>query len=152
MFPHPQDLIASAAKIQRDNDLMVVATTITKTPFPKSVILDKEDDLIAACKNKYLVIKREFSDSNNSTYLPPKDGPNSRLTQVGEKYKKTRELYDGIQSLPPPTWMGQPFIPSLLHKGELRAFVVGGRVQYVIHTLREEQQYVDNYTPLHLLE
>jgi hypothetical protein len=154
MFPHPQDLVASASKIQRDNDLMVVASTITRTPFPRSIILDTEEDLRKACKNQALVIKREFSDSTHCTYLPPNEGedPGLRLQRVMRKLVETQRLYSGIRSLPPPTWMGQPFISSL-QKGELRAFVVGGRLEHVIHTWTEQSthEFVDNVTPLSLL-
>jgi hypothetical protein len=153
MFPHPQDLIASASKVQRDNDLMVVAATVTKTPFPKSIILNTPEDLRAACRNQGLVIKRDFSDSNTCTYLPAPD----REQKIMAKQAETQKLYHGIRDLPLPTWMGQPFIPPLVEKGELRALVSGGKVKYVIHTCpdsqgRAAQEIVDSITPLHYLK
>ena len=70
------------------------------------------------------------------------------------KWEQTEMLYSGIQSLPPPTWMAQPFIRSLLEKGELRAFVVDGSVTHVVHTSPEHssQEFVDNVVPLLLLQ
>lgn len=155
MFPHPLDLIASASKIQRDNLLMVVASTITQTPFPKSLTLPTKDALLKACANRGLVIKREFSDSEDCTFLPPKreEDLEKRKRRVKEVWDHTKTLYEGIESLPPPTWMGQPFILSLLEKGELRAFVVGGRVTHVVHTCPQHcsQEFVDSFVPLSLI-
>ena len=128
---------------------MVVASTITRTPFPKCVTLNSREELLKACENKALVIKREFSDSTNCTYLPDAN-PANRVKRVTQKLDQTLRLYGGIRSLPLPAWMGQPFISGLLHKGELRAFVAGGTMTHVIHTWAEEstQEFVDNITPL----
>lgn len=159
MFPHPQDLLASACKIQRDNDLMISAVTKTNTPYPKSVTISNQEDLKAACKNRGLVIKRDFSDSTSCTYLPPKDGePNGRTEKVMAVYEHTKQAYGTIECLPRPAWMAQPYIPSLVEKGELRAFVVGGKLAYAVHTWPSPEpgvysiELVENYTPLNLLQ
>ena len=70
-----------------------------------------------------------------------------------QMWEKTQMLYNGIKSLPPPAWIAQPFIQSLLEKGELRAFVVGGKVAHVIHTCSQHssQEFVDNIVPLLLI-
>ena len=156
MFPHPQDLYAAAAKMQRDNNLMAAAT-ITRTPFLKTVHLSTQQELIQASRQKTLVIKRDFSDSASCTYLPTNDGPGARIQQVSIKWDETQRVYQGIKSLPLPSWLAQPYNPSILEKGELRAFVVGGRVRHVIHTLpngpdQMHQEIVDNFTPLSCLK
>lgn len=99
------------------------------------------------------MIKRDFSDSTTCTFLPG----NSRQERVIEKYAETAQLYYGIQSIPRPTWMAQPFNRDLAQKGELRAFLVGGVLKYTVHTwpagdARFHNEYVDNYTPLDLLQ
>ena len=159
MFPHPQDLLASASKIQRDNDLMVVATNITKTPFPKSVTLNNETDLLIACRRPGYVIKCDFSDSNDCTYLPSNEGEDAKVREqrIKQKLEETKISYRGIRSLPHPNWMGQTYIPSLVEKGELWAFVVGGKVSHVIHTLPANAgnlkiQFVENFTHLSILK
>jgi hypothetical protein len=152
MFPHPGDLLASACKVQRDNDLMIAAMKATKTPYPKSVTLTSPDDLRPACQNMGLVIKRDFSDSTTCTFLPGAD----RETKVRDKFVETQSLYRGICCLPYPSWIGQPYMPSLVEKGEIRAFVVGGKVMYAVHTWpigdRQGVEVVDNYTPLESLQ
>lgn len=160
MFPHPQDLLASACKVQRDNDLMTAAMTVTKTPYPKSLTLTNEQDLRTACKNMKIVIKRDFSDSTTCTFLPAKDGrPNRRMEKALQKYAESEMLYEGIECLPRPAWLAQPWIPSLVEKGEIRAFVVGGKLLHAVHTWPQRTgdriyhfELVDNYTPLEQLE
>ena len=153
MFPHPQDLLSSGCKVQRDGDLTIAAATITRSAYPKSIALPNLDAIKDACKNQALVIKRDFSDSTSCTFLP---GAANREAEVEAKYRETSLLYEGIKRIPRPAWMGQPFNRHLAEKGELRAFVIGGRLQYTIHTMLEGDgrfyhAFVDNYTPLHLL-
>jgi hypothetical protein len=148
MFPHPEDLLASASKIQRDNDLLIAATQVTNTPFPRSLTITTGAELQQACNRPMVVIKREFSDSTSCTFLPS----GTQRTEVYHKFMETQRLYGGITSLPIPGWIAQPYIDSLAQKGELRAFVVGGKVFHTVHTWPEDDQQshemVDNITPL----
>lgn len=154
MFPHPQDLLSSACKVQRDNDLMVAAVTATKTPFPRSITLTNLSDVESQARNPGVVIKRDYSDSNQCTFLPGK----KRQRLVEKKFHETQENYGQIRSLPYPSWIAQPYMPALVDKGEIRAFVVGGKVMYSIHTWQRDPasdysiELVDNYTPLELVE
>jgi hypothetical protein len=153
MFPHPQDLLSSACKVLRDNDLMIAATSATLTPFPRTITLNNMGDLRDQSANRGVVIKRDFSDSSTCTFLPGKH--RSRL--VESKYLETQDSYEGIKKLPCPSWIAQPYIPALVDKGELRAYVAGGKLMYSIHTWESNGQdgmnmeVVDNYTPLDLL-
>lgn len=154
MFPHPQDLLSSACKVQRDNDLMVAAATETQTPFPRCLTLATLSDLVSQAKNPGVVIKRDYGDSNEFTFLPSK----KRHRDLEMKYQETQERYSPVKCLPYPSWIAQPYISSLMDKGELRAFVVGGELIYAIHTWergadpRFNMEMVDNYTPLELVE
>lgn len=154
LFPHPQDLLSAACKVQRDSDLSIVAATVTRSPYPRSAVLSNGDDLSKACSNRGLVIKRDFSDSTTCTFLPG----SARRQKVMDAQRQTLALYQGIEAIPRPSWMAQPFNKDLSHKGELRAFVVGGVLQHTIHTWPAEggdgfcHEYVDNYTPLGLLQ
>jgi hypothetical protein len=158
MFPHPQDLLASACKILRDNDLMVAAMEKTKTIYPKSITLVSPLDLADACRNGGVVIKRDFSDSTTCTYIPRKQGrPELRFAEVKAKYEETSDLYEGIQCLPFPRWMGQPYIPSLVEKGEFRAFLVGGKFKHAVHTWPKPDgqhgiEAVDTFIPLEVIK
>lgn len=157
MFPHPQDLYTAACKMQRDNHLMTAAMGNTMTPFLRTAHLSTKQALLEACAKKVFVIKRDFSDSTSCTYLPTKEGPEARKQLVSSKWDETLRVYNGIHSLPAPVWMAQVYNPHLLEKGELRAFVVGGRVRRVIHTLPDvqgemQQEMVDNFTPLSRLK
>lgn len=154
MFPHPQDILSAGCKVIRDVDLTIVAARVTNSPYPASVLLKSKKELVEACQNPHLVIKRDFSDSTTCTFMP---GPN-RTTRVKKRYADTLLDYSDIQTLPQPSWMAQPFNPEVAFKGELRAFVVGGRVQYTVSTWPGaeagafDQELVDNYTPLELLK
>jgi hypothetical protein len=157
MFPHPQDLLASASKVMRDTNLMVAAMR-TRNHYPRSVVLTNIEDLEAACSNMGLVIKRDFSDSTSCTYLPPKSGEQYRRTERAmSKWQESKLLYRGVLPILTPAWISQAYNPWIVGKGELRAFVVGGKVRHVVHTLPDESgghhnQFVDNFTPLDLLE
>lgn len=152
MFPHPQDLISAGCKVQRDADLTIVAQTITRSPYPKSVVLRTEVELRDAC-HKRLVIKRDYSDSTSCTFLPAK----AYEEAVIKEDRETRRLYSGIRRIPRPVWMGQPFNQHLADKGELRAFVVNKQLRYTVNTSLQSSglfhiEFADNYTPLDRLE
>jgi hypothetical protein len=159
MFPHPQDLLALACNIQHDNDLMTTAMTVTKTPYPKSLTLTNEQDLRTACKKVDIVIKRDFSDSTMCTFLPARAGTDHQTEKVLQIYVETERLYEEIECLPRLAWLAQPWIPLLVKKGEIRAFVVGGKLLHAVHTWPPRTghddhhfELVDNYTPLNQLE
>ena len=88
------------------------------------------EQLKYACENKYLVIKQDYSDSMSCTFMP---GWNC-LLHVMEKDRQMSIEYSGIKTIPTPSWMGQVFNPQLAGKGELWVYVVGGILQYMIHT------------------
>jgi glutathione synthase/RimK-type ligase-like ATP-grasp enzyme len=114
---------------------MAAAMTKMKTPYPKSLTLTSRQDLIAACKNRGVVIKCDFSDSTTCIFLPSSDERSDRrMEKILWKYTETERLYEGIECLPHPMWMAQPLIPSLVQKGEIRAFVVRGKMVHAIHT------------------
>ena len=153
MFPHPQDLLGSACKVQRDNDLMRVAISETLTPFPRSLTLVGLEELLKQAQNPSVVIKRDYSDSSEWTFLPGR----RRVMELEAKFQETTESYREIKTLPYPAWIAQPFMPSLLEKGELRAYVVGGKLMYTIHTWVQKpggeihMEVVENFTPLEFL-
>jgi hypothetical protein len=151
MFPHPLDLLSAACKVQRDSDLSIVAANITQSPYPRSILLRTEAELERSCGDTGVVVKRDFSDSATCTFMPGRD----RVQAVTRKEAETDILYSGIQGIPRPRWMAQPFNLDLAHKGELRAYVVGGVFQYSVHTWFQgstvQHEFVDNYTPLDLL-
>lgn len=151
MFPHPLDLLASANKIQRDKDLQEVAREVTGTIFPASKTLLDRRSVQLACSNDKLVIKRGFSDSSTSTFMP---GGMSREAGILEAFERTKRAYLDVQFIPKPIWFAQPYIPALAQKGELRIFVVGLKVAYIVHTWNQRYssntraECVDNITPL----
>jgi hypothetical protein len=154
MFPHPKDLVASAAKLQRDSDLRKVALTITKTVYPKTAKLLNSKEFLLACSNQEMVVKREYSDCN--THLLIQGNPNKRSLLLGQ-WIRTQDMYQAITCLPKPAWFGQRYVPALEEKGELRVFVAGGEMFYAVHTWTDangnhNQEIVDNVTPLDLLE
>lgn len=159
MFPHPQDLLASACKVQRDNDLMIAAGSTTLTPYPRSLTLVDEESLRRQATNPGLVIKRDYSDGSLWTFLPKRDDKDGRARRehIRKRFLETQKCYQHITQLPYPSWLAQPYMPGLVEKGEIRAFLVGGKLRYAIHTWPgpNEDLYMDlveNYTPLNLLE
>jgi hypothetical protein len=153
MFPHPKDLIASAAKLQRDNDLMLVALETTKTAYPRMVPLRTHKEFMEACSSQQLVVKRDFSDSN--IHLLIRANP-AQMKHTQSQWKKTQERYRNVTCLPQPTWFAQRYVPALQEKGELRVFLAGTKISHCVHTWTDEggnlcTEIVDNVTPLNLM-
>lgn len=153
MFPHPKDLVASAAKLQRDNDLMLVALETTKTAYPRTVPLRNHEEFLVACSSQQLVVKRDFSDCNIHLLIRA-DPANKEHAQ--SQWEKTQDMYRNIRCLPRPTWFAQQYVPALQQKGELRAFVAGTRMFHCVHTWVDSggnvcTEVVDNVTPLNLV-
>lgn len=153
MFPHPKDLVASAAKLQRDNDLMLVALETTKTAYPRVVPLRNYEEFLAACSSPQLVVKRDFSDC--SVHQVIRADP-AQMKCTLSQWEKTEDLYRNVRCLPRPTWFAQHYIPALKEKGELRVFVAGTRMFHCVHTWVDDggnvcMDAVDNVTPVHLI-
>jgi len=135
---------------------MIAATSVTQTPYPLSLTLTTLEELVNQAENQGVVIKRDYSDSNEWTFLPQRK---KRARLLETKFNETSESYRGIQNLPFPSWLAQPYMPALVEKGEIRAYVVGGVLMYAVHTYPTGDkrnplsiELVDNFTPLELLE
>jgi hypothetical protein len=96
MFPHPQDLLSAACKVQRDTDLAIVATKVMRSPYPSSAVLCTQDELKEGCLNPRVVIKQDFSDSTACTFLPAIDHQRHVMTKDTEMC----QLYGGIKTIP----------------------------------------------------
>jgi hypothetical protein len=76
-----------------------------------------------------------------------------------QKYAESEILYEGIECLPHLAWLAQPWMPSLVEKGEIRAFVVRGKLLHAVHMwpqstggLIHNFELVNNYMPLKQLK
>jgi hypothetical protein len=88
----------------------------------------------------YIVIKRSHSDANEHILLP------NNLRRTKEYLMANLEIQDSV-------WYGQTYIPLLERLGEWRVLMVGGRIMYVVHTLRNKNgtwkcDIVQNYYSL----
>ena len=153
MFPHPKDLVASAAKLQCDNDLMLVALETTKTAYPQTMPLQSYEEFLAACSSKQLVVRQDFSDCNIHLLI---QADSAEMKHIQSQWKETEEMYRNVRCLPHPTWFAQQYVPALQEKGELQIFVTSTRMFHCVHTWVDNRgnictEVVDNVTPLNLM-
>jgi hypothetical protein len=109
-------------------DLTDVATSVTQTVFPHSLLVSDQKTMETTCLNKAVLIRWEFSDSLSSTFMPKERS----LDHVMKAFEKSQKDYKDIHFLLQPHWFAQPYISALEKKGELRIFVIGLMVSYIV--------------------
>jgi hypothetical protein len=79
-----------------------------------------------------VVMKRNYSDCSDCVVLGSMDDDikDSLWASAAESSKRYTDLTDFVKL----RWFCQPYVPTLLSFGELRTFLVGGVIQYIIHT------------------
>lgn len=153
VFPNPFEAMALGKKLNVVHLMQAAATSLGHTQpivSPIDPTWDDVDDILKG--KKHVVLKRENSDSSEHVI-----GEQSREVDTQAKFKKVMERANVWEEcgLPTPLWMAQPFIPQLVHKGELRALVIGGVLFYTIYTMPDRDvwyaEVVRLYSPLSLL-
>lgn len=157
MFPHPLEHLRAANKLFRDGDLHHAASLVGNIHPPLFPLLNLKK-FKETMNRQDIVLKRSFADASTMTFMPDQMAQENRQgrTAIMEQWNNTRRY----EKMPPevrPVWFTQPYIPELVIKGEFRAFVVGGKLRATILTTPThgggmDQEMVDNFTPLHLIQ
>lgn len=101
-----------------------------ETQRPKTLLLQRGDPIPVD-----KILKRSHSDCGTHVIFP-----DSKI-EIG---------WDCLEEGPPgSSWMSQDFVPHLRNLGEWRAFIIGGKVLYVIHTRYNIEKSVWTSTVVH---
>lgn len=108
--------------------LDIVATMYTHTSRPSWEILKRGEEIPEGT-----VIKRSHSDCGDHVLRP-----DSSLRNWN---------YLDSETIPGSVWFSQEYIPQLDHLGEWRAFIVSGRITYVVHTRYNKNKRTWSWEP-----
>lgn len=78
------------------------------------------------------VVKRDYSMRGELVFTPATVGLMGKVQKVVKEQKETWGTVEGL--FEQPCWLVQPFITHLLHVGEVRAFLVEGRLLFKVTT------------------
>ena len=125
-WPHVDESRWSSRKLDLIVDFDWIAEEKTRTPRPRTTPLTSRDQI-----NSAVVIKREASECCLHRHFGS-DNENKR-----ESLWKT--IQKGKNSF---RWLVQDMVPTLLTIGEIRVYVVGGRVSHAIHTIQDKGNWL----------
>jgi hypothetical protein len=108
--------------------LDIIAKMYTHTPRPSWKILKHGEEIPEGT-----VIKRSHSDCGDHVLRP--DSPLRNWN------------YLDSETIPGSIWFSQEYIPQLDYMGEWRAFIVGGRITYVVHTRYNKSKRTWSWEP-----
>lgn len=119
ILPDPVESRIFGRKEPLISNLDNIATTITHTSRPHTKHLPYDSKIPTE-----LVLKRGYSDTTSHVLLPQDKQKRTWSTMV--RKRDPEELRH--------TWFSQELVPSLLHLGEMRVFVIAGRCRYIMWT------------------
>jgi glutathione synthase/RimK-type ligase-like ATP-grasp enzyme len=99
--------------------LDLIAQERTKTARPKTRLLVDGEKLL-----NVMVLKRTHSDAGEHVIIP------------SDTRRHNWEYLRSQLDVPNSRWMAQSFVEQLVRLGEWRVFVIGGKVVYTVHTLK----------------
>jgi hypothetical protein len=105
-----------------------VIATMRNGYAPATTLLEEGQEIPENC-----VLKRSHSDRGSHVILPSTD-----LSLRTWDYLKSHIYSDEI-------WMKQEYVRSLQELGEWRAFIIGGRIISVVHTVKSKTETTWNY-------
>ena len=129
IFPNPVQLIAQGKKVSACMFMRLAALSLGyKQPMISVVKKPTYEDVKAIISGERdTVLKRENSDSCHHVIRKGKKVNRRDFEQV---------LADGLvwEASPfgIPKWLEQPYIPDLMHLGEVRTFIVNGLITYMV--------------------
>ena len=140
IWPHPEELFIGGCKIEV-YDTLRVASLSMGIPTPLLVMAgDIENDegfLRNLGEGKFKgVLKRDYSMKGEHVITPSTEDPVRQLKKLMKEQEHTWKLVEEIFGTP--HWFIQPFVAHLVHVGEVRAFVVEGRMLFKVTTTPRE--------------
>lgn len=123
MWP-PQDHVDTiASKWELAQTLDLIAQERTKTARPKTRLLIDGEAIRDA-----MVLKRTHSDAGEHVLIP------SNVVKRNWDYLRSQ------LDVPNSKWMAQTYVETLVKLGEWRTFIIGGRIVYTVHTLKNREK------------
>jgi hypothetical protein len=136
VWPHPEELFLGGSKIQVYEDLRVASLSLDY-PTPVLATIEKnirESTFIKDYVNGKIqgVLKREYSKKSQHVILPTDPDISSTIKKALMEEENTWLRVQDMFGRP--KWFIQPIVAQLLHVGEVRCFIVSGRLLYKITT------------------
>ena len=136
MWPDPRDLVCTGAKLylhtiiaRSTQALGLSLPTIAVCPNPTvELVQDIVDGKIDG------VLKREYSSDSNHVFSKHLKNAVKKFKDVISREKECW-CWNGEKICENPKWFIQPYLPSLVYLGELRAFVVNGIIVNILVTI-----------------
>jgi glutathione synthase/RimK-type ligase-like ATP-grasp enzyme len=123
MWPHQDHINTIASKWEISRSLDHIAQVRTNTARPTTRLLVDGERIVDA-----MVLKRTHSDGGEHVVLPR------------DVNKRNWEYLRSQLDVPCALWMAQSFVEPLVRLGEWRVFLVGGKIVYMVHTLKNRDR------------
>ena len=132
IWPQPLHLLAEGSKLFHIKILREVSASLDYS-YPQVKMVEPSHQLIRNIQNGVsdAVLKREFSSKGEHVYTAHTKDATVRLTNA---IRAEHKAYSAASGFPRPKWFVQPYIPSLLYLGEIRAHIVNGTFFHAIVT------------------
>jgi hypothetical protein len=138
VWPDPEQMLKRGSKLAVLAQLIRIASTSTKTPYP---VVYK---LPVYVQDKFLeregwVIKRSYSDGSQHVLFTGSTGNCRQKFHASNQETQTHYFGPGVEEVlsrygVTPLWFSLPYIRELEEKGEIRMYFVGGRFTYAVWT------------------
>ena len=151
VWPHPEDLFMGGSKVQCYETLRIASLSMG-VPTPFYVILGENISDPTFVKDfaegrVQGVLKRDYSMKSQHVIFPTTPNTASTIQNALNEEKKTWNTVEELFGRP--QWFLQPTVAHLLHVGEVRCFIVGGRLVYKVTTtpIKGGGVHVTNHEP-----
>jgi hypothetical protein len=136
LWPHPEELFLGGSKIQVYETLRIASLSMG---FPTPIYATLQTDICSSTFIKHFtqgkiqgVLKRDYSMKSQHVILPTHPNISSTIKEALRVEEKT---WKGVRDMfGMPKWFIQPIVAHLLHVGEVRCFIVSGRLLYKVTT------------------
>lgn len=157
VWPDPSEMFRVGAKLHCQETYQMAAASLNHS-VPLTVVCEDDEDVLKYAQkiqNGEIegVLKREYSD--NSSIVIGSFKKDQAVDDAKAAIKDTKKYWKDITDLTgPPSWMLQPLVKPLIHIGEVRSFIIGGKLIYNICTTPRldgsmDVAYADRIRPLH---
>jgi len=128
IFPSPDDLLICDSKLQTHQYISAAAKSLGYDQ-PPITLAEPSNDLVNRITGGSLeaVLKREFSMASEHVITKHTEAK-SALRKLATMEKQDSTTWGAQIIFRRPRWFLQPYIPDLIHRGEVRAFVFGGHL------------------------
>jgi hypothetical protein len=132
MWPPQQHVNTMASKWELSQTLDFIAQERTQSARPKTRLLVDGEPIPNA-----IVLKRTHSDAGEHVIVP------------GDVNKRNWDYLRSHLEVPGSQWMAQSFVQTLVKLGEWRVFVVGGKLVYTVHTVKNRDRSTWSWDIVH---